>query len=103
MKTLGKSILIVLTLGIFLTSIITQSTNTQQSNDTVHETISNLEDDIQAGLIIQDGNLQEGEVETTPKSNITITSATGKVGKFISGIITKILQFIAGLFGKLVS
>lgn len=103
MKTLGKSILIVLTLGIFLTSIITQSTNTQQSNDTVHETISNLEDDIQAGLIIQDGNLQEGEVETTPKSNIAITSATGKVGKFISGIITKILQFIAGLFGKLVS
>lgn len=103
MKTLGKSILIVLTLGIFLTSIISQSTNTEQSNQAIQETISNMEDDIDAGLIIQDGNLEEGNIETTPKSNITITSATGKVGKWISGIITKILQFIAGLFGKLVS
>lgn len=105
MKSLGKNILVVLTLGIVLTSLISQSnqvTNEQKEQSSVSETIRDMEDDIEAGLIIKDGNVEKDE-STIVSHHGTISSVSGKVGNFITRIVGKIIEFFAKLFGSLVS
>ena len=101
MKNLGKNILIVLVLGIALTSIISASEQSATINNTISETISNLESDIEAGLIIQDGNIENNDIFIETNNNIG--HVTNKVGNFITTVIAKILEFFAKLFGSLLS
>ena len=102
MKIIGKNILIVLVLGIILTSFISSSeVNSSSNQSSIQETIGDLEEDIEAGLIIQDGNVGSEEVYVEPTNNLGKT--TSKVGNFISSLVSAILEFFAKLFGSLLS
>jgi len=105
MKSLGKNILVVLTLGIVLTSVISQSqtlTNSQNEQSSISERIDDMEDDIEAGLIIKDGNVEKEE-PTIITHHGTISSVSGKIGNFVTRLVGKIIEFFAKLFGSLVS
>lgn len=105
MKSLGKNILVVLTLGILLTSLLSASqvqASEASSSSSIQERIDHLEDDIEAGVIIEDGNIGETK-DVVENSSISLSSLTGKVGNFITRLIGKILEFFAKLFGSLVS
>ncbi len=105
MKQFGKDFLIVLTLGIILTSVISQSNAITSSNNmesSIQNRIDDFENDIEAGIIIDDGNIDNKEVVV--ENNVSnISSMTVKFGNFITRLISKVLEFIAKLFGSLIS
>ncbi len=105
MKSLGKNILVVLTLGIVLTSVISQShaiSSSQNEQSSISQRIDDMEDDIEAGLIIKDGNVEKDEPAIITNHG-TISSVSGKIGSFVTRLIGKIIEFFAKLFGNLVS
>ena len=61
-----------------------------------------MEDDIEAGLIIKDGNVEKDEPAIITNHG-TISSVSGKIGSFVTRLIGKIIEFFAKLFGNLVS
>ncbi len=102
---LGKNVLVVLTLGIILTSAISSSNveNEQIKNETnIQETIGGLEEDIEQGVIIQDGNIVDNDQDYLEMNN-NLGSATNKIGNFIAKLVSTILEFFAKLFGSLLS
>ncbi len=105
MKGFWKNVLVVLVLGIILTCLISFSeteSDTIKNQNSIQETIGNLEDDIEAGIIIKDGNIEGDEDEYVDVSN-NLGTATNKVGNIITSLVCSILEFFAKLFGSLLS
>lgn len=105
MKGFWKNVLVVLVLGIILTSLISFSeteSDSLKNQNSIQETIGNLEDDIEAGIIIKDGNIEGNEDAYVDASN-NLGEATNKIGTIITSLVSSILEFFAKLFGSLLS
>lgn len=103
MKSFWKNCLIALTIGIVLTSLISQSTSTGGENQSVAQEVSNFDEEVEAGLIIKDGILNEKDEEFKVDNGNKIGETTSVIGGFITRIITKILQLLASLISKILS
>ena len=100
MKNFIKDVLIFLIIMVFVTLLI-QSTggqNKSQSQNSIQENIDLIEDQINNGGIINDGQSQQTEEKITNNSNFI-----SKIINAIAGFFTKIINFFIKLVMRIVS
>ena len=104
MKGFLKSVLLVLFVGIIITSLATSNGNLNNKDNTqLNSTIENFEDDIKQGNVIQDGiivpeeDISEAEGSTNFFSNVFST-----IGNVIVKAISSILKFFSSILSKFI-
>ena len=102
MQNFIKKILIVLVATILFTSFISFNNGNNSNQNSLSEVIKDFEDDVEAGIIIEDGIINENN-DYIDESGNRLSDAATSIGGFIVSIITKILEFFANLFGSLLS
>ena len=102
MQNFIKKILIVLVATILFTSFISFNNGNNSNQNSLSEVIKDFEDDVEAGIIIEDGIINENN-DYIDESGNRLSEAATSIGGVIVSIITKILEFFANLFGSLLS
>ncbi len=97
MKTIFRSILLALVFLIVFTSMPEYSSSS--SSEVVQNEISSFEEQIDLGLVIEDGNNHKEHEEAEQTGVQKVTSSVGKeIGKAVKGVIGAIVKAVSSLF-----
>lgn len=104
MSNFFKSIVVVLLSAILITTFAVQKEEGARREEAANQEVAKLENDIDNGLIVNDGIiLKDDQVQFKKSGNNVINKTTSSIGRGITSLVSKILKFIANLIVKLLS
>lgn len=103
MSNFFKAIIITLTCAVIVTTFVGQREYVANKENDVAQEVEEFENNIDSGLIINDGYLDDDRVEIKKDDANIVSTVTSKIGDGVTSLIGKILKFFANLISKLLN
>lgn len=104
MSNFFKSAIVCLTIGIVITSFMSQKEAEAANKNEANSAIVELENDIKGGLIVEDGILvKDDEIEFKKNDGNVVSDTAGAIGSGVTSLVGKVLKFFANLISGLIS